>query len=80
MSQYQTYYVLPKPIVVNDTVNINWWTTTGEFSLNQLMDKINRNGGYFIAGNVDVAFKVEYVFSKIELDDFIASQKQKKEN
>lgn len=78
MSHYQTYYVLPKPIVINDTANINWWTTD-EFSLSQLMDKINRNGGYFIAGNVDVAFKVEYVFSKQELDDFIANQK-KKEN
>lgn len=78
MSEYKTYYILPKPIVINDTVRISWWTSD-DFSLSQLMDKIISNGGYFVGGNIDVAFKVEYVFSKQELDEFIANQ-NKKEN
>lgn len=78
MSEYKTYYILPKPIVINDTARISWWTSD-DLSLSQLMDKIISNGGYFVGGNIDVAFKVEYVFSKQELDEFIANQ-NKKEN
>ena len=45
MSEYKTYYILPKPIVINDTARISWWTSD-DFSLSQLMDKIISNGGY----------------------------------
>jgi len=70
-----TFYVLPQPLVMGEVINFTWWTAESP-NLNTLMNTILSKDGYYVTSTV--SFKVAYVFTKAELDDFIASHKLNK--
>ena len=67
-----TFYILPQPLVMGEIINFAWWTTEAP-NMTTLMNTVLSNDGYYITSTV--SFKVAYVFTKSELDDFIASHK-----